>query len=271
MMKLSQNNTMIAEIFYNMAQSEDDLSFTGNDYDGMTYKIELDAENKIILASFAFETFTEIHEIVGDFFFKKFYEDCPLEKTPAEGYDFTFRIDISSFTKLPKVPSGATPEEKIEIKKQREEIRNQREAFLLDKKKKMSRMRRNFFAAPFLIAMENMEKKCCKPMNLGFRADEKIWILPNDKGALSIYFCMKFTDDTDGLIGNLIFQEFEEVRRHVNDAPSFSFFKTAESLPASLIKAFPTVRDSMDKNTIILHMLIFESHMKPERREKTAT
>lgn len=148
-MKINPMNTMIAEIFSNIAYSQDDLSFTGNDYDGMTYRIDFLSETKKIQVSFGFETYQEIYDIVGDNFFKTYYGDCELAQNPIEDYNFTFIIDIMSFTKLPKVPKGATPEEKIAVKKERDNIKNERAAFLKEKQDKLSKMRRNFFAAPF--------------------------------------------------------------------------------------------------------------------------
>lgn len=114
-----------------------------------------------------------------------------------------------------------------------------------------------------------MEHNSCTPISFGYRPDERIWLLPTDKESLSVYYALNLEDETDRLIGSLIFNEFEEVRRHVNDAPSFHFIK--HDLPVSFTKAFPNVKHYIKDHTLVLSMLLFKSHMSEARRENTAT
>lgn len=270
-MRISPNNRMVEQIFESIADSQDNLQIIGNDYDGMTYKIEKDADKNQIKLSFAFDTYNEIIDLIGEWFYKTYYGDCKRLKPAEEEYHMTFVIDINALKKAPEIPKNCTPEEKIELRKQRKNINRENKAFLLAKQDQFSKMRRNFFASPFEFTFEQIAKGKLIPLCFGSKPDERIWIIPNEKGTLSVYYAFNFKDPLDNIICSIIFSEFDEVRRHVNDAPSFQYFKDLKKLPESFTKVFPEVNSQLKEKSLLLAMTLFDSHLKDQNKENTAS
>lgn len=243
---------MISEIIQQIIDADDDRTAHGNDYDGMSYRVDYYAEQQKLHFSASFDTYHEIKEISGKQFFEKYCKDLTLLKTPIEDYNFTLEMDISKKKKLPKIPSDATDEEKEQIRKERKAIKEENNKFVENTIECCSKVKRNFFASAFETILENYHNKKGDPQEFGFRSNEKIYTMRNEKNSTSsVYFMLNFDDETDNILATLIFNEFEEVRRHVNDAPMFETFKKESDLQESFKKNFPSASNYFKENTLV--------------------
>ena len=237
----------------------------------MSYKIDFFHDKKKLQFSVSFDTYQEINDISGPLFFKKYCKDLTVLKTPVEDYNFTQEMDVSKIKKMPKIPADAKDEEKEKIRAERKAIKQENNLFIENTKDCCSKVKRNFFASAFEQILSDYSKKKGKQKEFGFRSNEKIYTMMNEKNTFSVYFMLNFEEETDQIIAALIFNEFEEVRRHVNDAPMFECFKKKEDLPDSFKMKFPNRIESFGKDTIVLHICLFESHISAERLDATAT
>jgi len=125
----------------------------------MTYQLKVKDSWSSFEASFSFETWKSIFAIAGDYIFPKFYQDFKLSKNTqgekGETYDFTLTYNTSA----------------LAGKKERKEFMEKYEICI-------SEMKKNVFAAPFIVTCKALEQGKMDCVKFGIRERENVYIIP---------------------------------------------------------------------------------------------
>jgi actin related protein 2/3 complex subunit 2 len=85
--------------------------------------------------------------------------------------------------------------------------------------KKVSLLKRNIFAVPFLAVAEGKTKNM---VVLNYRSNEALYLKPEADSVTAI-FSINFKDQDDIVLGKVFLQEFQDCRRSMSGAPAVSF------------------------------------------------
>lgn len=112
-----------------------------------------------------------------------------------------------------------------------------------DLAKKVSLMKRNIFAIPFLAVAEGKQKDL---VTLNYRSNEAMYIKP-EADSVTVIFSINFKDQDDVVIGKVFLQEFQDCRRSMNAAPAVSFSHKTSPLE---LKGVPGVYEGNDQGFV---------------------
>lgn len=85
--------------------------------------------------------------------------------------------------------------------------------------KKVSLLKRNILAVPFLNVAEGKTKNL---VVINYRSNEAMYIKP-EADSVTVIFSINFKDQGDIVLGKVFLQEFQDCRRSMSGAPAVSF------------------------------------------------
>ena len=140
------------------------MSIRGNDYDGTSYEFTISEEGNKFEASYYFEAYKSIINIIGKDFFAKKFPDFTVEFNTASKveksdmiYDFTLYFSAKGFDK-----------------KTRKKMINEKATIL-------ARVKATFFAAPYETVLKTSGDLNKQPVSFNIRDDENVWVVPIGK------------------------------------------------------------------------------------------
>lgn len=239
---LEAKNTFLEEAIRNIVKSPavpaPGLYLKMADFDDVVFIVanKDDAPN-VVLISLAMKCYGQLLDMGGREVLDRLYGSLvapPEDKVP--GADLTLRLDWNT---LPEDRDGLIA--------------------------KIANLKRNLLGAPMLRVMTASDKNevlPAKPLQIAYRSDEFMWVIPKPDGML-VAFSLRFKDAFDTPIAKVFLHEFDDARRDpkLNSAPrAMAVF----SRPAELADA---QFDDKGVDGYVLFVL-FKRHFEGERREK---
>ncbi|ETW00980.1 hypothetical protein H310_06623 [Aphanomyces invadans] len=208
------------------------------DFDDVQYDISI--QGTALSVSMAYRPYIELQKFGAANMLAKVYPEFQVT-APKPGFELTLVANVDTIT-----PQNA--------------------ASVVNR---IASLKRNILGAPLdhcFLALHAGQAKVLSPIQIPFRRQETIYILPQDD-RIVIVFSVAFQDKTDQAIARVFLQEFAEARRHVNNAPPVSFGKD----PPLELRAVSGLRPCAD-HVGYLSFAIFKSHIDTDaKREKACT
>ncbi|CAD8205834.1 unnamed protein product [Paramecium pentaurelia] len=168
--------------------------------------------HKVIIQGTCFN-FNEMFSRAGNYMIDKYYKDYTKEATEV-GFHLTFSFDKQYANEEPKIPKNATEAEKAEIQELKLQIRAENQKLFEKVIKDFSQIRRNFYAAVFEQAFDQINKGETAPkFKYQSRENEVVYAIP-DKDALKIAYEISFSDNVDRTLANLIITEIIDAKKN---------------------------------------------------------
>jgi len=210
------------------------VDVTCADFDGVTFHVSTDADDKnVLLVSVSTRCFQELEKYGVKDRLKKVYG--PLYQAEAEpSYDATLKIDV---TKAPK------------------------EAGFY---RKVAMLKRHVLAAPFYHVADAIDKKQKTDLiEIRYRADESLYLHCEGTGIVCI-FCVCFNDPDDVLFAKVFLSEFADARKTIRGAPTVKYLH--KELPHELqnVSGLRT-----GDNIGYVSVALFPEHLHPQKRDRT--
>jgi len=124
--------------------------------------------------------------------------------------------------------------------------------------KKVSLLKRNLVAAPFLMVFEGVESKKALPdiISIDYRTDESFYIKPQGDNVI-VVFDITFKDADDVILSKIFLQSFVDARKTMNNTPSVTF---SQKDPPLELKGVKGVRTGAHHGFV--SFVLFPAHLK---------
>jgi len=246
MIFLEPENQIIKETLEKRITAEkfESCDVSGADFDGATFRLQTDGENKsVILVSMLLQCGEQLKKYGLDQVVKKAYGDWVVATQPD--YTLTIRVDLEAASKD-------------------EKIKNE---YLT----KVPLIKRYLMMSPFVFAFDKFAKnESFEPITIPYRPEENIYILTYEK-SLTVLFSIKFSDPDDVVMAKQFLNEFKDVRkdRALGNAPSINFTQGVKPLELRNIKSSEPDDPRQLTEFGFVSMGLFTSHMDEKNREST--
>jgi len=210
------------------------LNITIADFDGVTFNLKTDDNNKaLVKVSMSMKAYSELKKYGVDDVMKKSYGNNL--STPETGYDVAVDVDTSKSADSAKLA------------------------------REVSLLKRNAFAAPFYRSFADIEaKKPAGPLiEIKYRDDEALY-LKAEADRVIVIFSIMFKDADDVVFAKLFLQEYQDVRKVMNNVPSVLF---SQKEPPLELKGVKNLR-VLDGQGFVSFVL-FAPHITGTKKEKT--
>ncbi|CAK68166.1 unnamed protein product (macronuclear) [Paramecium tetraurelia] len=267
MMLIDPQNKLLQTQIMDLIMKKDPRIVVAKDYNYSCTKLQYKEDGKLFL-SFTCFNFNEIFSIAGNYMIEKYYKDYTKEAVDV-GFHLTFSFDAASAKEEPKIPKNATEAEKAEIQELKLQIRAENQKLFEKVTKDFSQIRRNFYAAAFEQAFDQINKgEAASTFKYQSRENEVVYAIP-DKDALNIFYEISFSDNVDRTLANLIITEIIDAKKNVKMAPPIS----RSNYQSSILKsAFPEVSNiKVDPNSQLITMTLFKAQHFSKNIEQLST
>eukprot|EP01133_Synstelium_polycarpum_P007453 gene7453-8719_t len=196
------------------------------DFDGVKFHTHTSDDKNTLFVSIALKGAADLLKHGGSSYLKLVY-GAMLQAKPEPGYDITLAIDVNA-------PN-------------REELAH-----------KVSQLKRNLLAAPFLMTFDAIENKKPLPevIAIDYRADESFYIKPQGDN-VTVIFDIHFRDADDIILSKIFLQAFVDVRKTLNNTPSVTF---SQKDPPLELKGVKGVRAGVAHGFV--SVVLFPAHIK---------
>lgn len=257
MLQLQSQNLLVEETFLQASRPDYDpvtLDRIVTDFDFTTFHITTPASKDKILLSIKIKCWQDLVENNVISLLNEIYNCVTVLDSPEPGWDFSIYIDLKDLQSKPE--------------EEREEIVS-----------KLSLLKRNCFAAPFLAAFSRYDELSKqqpvdpnniygesnlpdeKVLTINYREEESIYIKPsNDR--VTVIFSTFFHDETDAIFSKVFLQEFNDARkRSIQTAPQvINSYKEPPLEIRNLVSPFGGKEHNMTYVTFVL----FPRHLSTE-------
>jgi len=216
----------------------DNLDITCADFDGVTFHLSTDPNDKTIMfVSVSTRCFEQLKKFGVDQRLKNIYKD--LLTTPESNYDATLRIDLKN-----------SSQDKPEFYKH------------------VAMLKRHALSAPFHFVFDQIDKKGPNTLSeVKYRAEEAFYLKPEGTGCTAI-FSVLFRDADDVLYSKVFLQEFADARKNIRGSPTVNF--SLKEPPGELNGVRGLIKpDKKDGSQGYVSFSLFPDHIGPARRETT--
>jgi len=245
MLNLETENQLIKETIEKRfsAEKAETVDVQGADFDGSTFRVISDNDNKnILFVSFKVLGGDKMASFGMTDILKKQYGDM-LEAKPKEGFTATLKLDFTN-------PDDATKKKYIET---------------------VPLFKRYIMMAPFVHAFDKFKKgEKFDAIQIPYRAEENIYIVSYDK-SLVVIFSILFIDSDDVVLAKTFLQELKDAKKDksLGNAPSVNFTQGTKPLELRDIKSAEPDSPDQLKDYGFVSMSLFERHLDEKNRETT--
>jgi len=226
------------------AEKFESCNVTGADFDGATFELKTDGENKsVLLVSMLVQCGEQLKKYGLEQVTKKAYGDWVAPTQP--NYTLTLKVDLEAASKDEKLKN--------------------------DYLNKVPLIKRYIMMSPFVHAFDKFAKnEAFEPITIPYRPEENIYILTYEK-SLTVLFSVKFSDPDDVVMARQFLNEFKDVRkdRALGNAPSINFTQGVKPLELRNIKSSEPDDPRGLAEFGFVSMGLFTSHMDEKNRETT--
>ncbi|EFA77374.1 actin related protein 2/3 complex [Heterostelium album PN500] len=196
------------------------------DFDGVKFHTHTSEDKQQLFVSIQFKGAADLLKNGGQTYLKAVYGPL-LQAKPEPGYDITLIIDVNAPNK--------------------EELAH-----------KVSQLKRNLMAAPFLMVFDAIESKKATPeiISIDYRSDESFYIKTQGDN-VTVIFDIIFKDSDDIVLSKIFLQAFVDVRKTLNNVPSVSF---SQKDPPLELKGVRGVRAGVNHGFVSINL--FPGHIK---------
>ena len=180
-MYIEPENPIVKQTLDNLLKKDLAISEFIYDYDGFVYLVQ--GMDDCVTLSLQCSCADAIYANGGSEMLQELYPEfvVPRDETDPK-FDLTLRINTSDMPKTQKVGKSLSEEEQQAIRDQNDQIRQQRQELCDQITARISKIKKDFLAAPIRKAMKaTKEGAAFENMEIPYRPKEKYWVISPGK------------------------------------------------------------------------------------------